>query len=41
MRLLLCRANLGQTGKFVRESSRRIVDAAIVIVDQGVLKWNI
>ena len=41
LRLFLRRANLGQTGKFVRESSRRIVDAAIVIVDQGVLKWNV
>jgi len=40
LRLFLRRANLGHTGKFVRESSRRIVDAAIVIVDQGVLKWN-
>jgi len=41
LRLFLRRANLGQTGKFVRESSRRIVDAAIVIVDQGVLKWTV
>lgn len=41
LRLFLRRANLGQAGKFVRESSRRIVDAAIVIVDQGVLKWNV
>ena len=41
LRLFLRRANLGHTGKFVRESSRRIVDAAIVIVDQGVLKWNV
>ena len=41
LRVFLRRANLGQTGKFVRESSRRIVDAAIVMVDQGVLKWNV
>ena len=40
LRLFLRRANLGQSGKFVRESSRRIVGAAIVLVDQGVLKWK-
>lgn len=40
LRLFLRRVNLGKSGKFVRESSRRIVGAAIVIVDQGVLKWK-
>jgi HEPN domain-containing protein len=41
LRLYLRRSGLGRTGTFVRESSRRIVDAAIVIVDLGVLKWNV
>lgn len=36
----LRQAGLGRSGKYVRESSRRIINAAIVIVDQGVLKWN-
>ena len=41
LRLFLWRANLGRKGKFVRESSRRIVNAAIVIVEIGVLKWSV
>ena len=41
LRLFLRRANLGRTGKFVRESSRKIVNAAAVIVEIGVLQWNI
>lgn len=40
LREYLKKANLGRTGKYVRESSRRIVNAAIVIVDQGELHWN-
>jgi len=36
----LRQANLGHRGKFVRESSRRIVNAALVIVKQGELHWN-
>ena len=40
LRLCLRRSNLGRNGKFVRESSRRIVDAAITLVDLGVLRWN-
>jgi len=41
LRLFLRRANLGRKGKFVRESSRRIVNAALVIVEIGALKWNV
>ncbi len=41
LRLFLRRANLGRKGKFVRESSRRIVNAAIVIAEIGVLKWSV
>ena len=41
LRLYLQRAIPGQRGKFVRESSRRIVSAAKVIVDLGVSQWNI
>ena len=41
LRLFLRRANLGRSGKFVRESSRRIVNAAAIIVEIGVLQWNI
>lgn len=40
LREYLKKASLGRTGKYVRESSRRIVNAAIVIVDQGELHWN-
>ena len=40
LRLFLRRAGIGHKGKFVRESSRRIVNAALVIVNQGVLHWN-
>lgn len=40
LRNRLRQANLGRTGKFVRESSRLIVIAAIKIVEQGVLHWN-
>ncbi len=36
----LRQAGLGHKGKFVRESSRRIVSAAIRIVEQGVRHWN-
>ncbi len=41
LRLFLLRANLGRTGKFVRESSRKIVNAAATIVEIGVLQWNV
>ncbi len=41
LRLFLRRANIGHTGKFVRESSRRITNAAAVIVETGVLRWNV
>jgi len=40
LRGYLRQTNLGRTGKFVRESSRLIVNAAIVIVDQGELHWK-
>lgn len=40
LRLFLRRANLGRTGKFVRESSRKITNAATIIVEIGVLRWN-
>ena len=40
LREYLRQANLGRTGKFVRESSRRIVNAALVIVKQGEIHWN-
>lgn len=40
LRLFLRRANLGSTGKFVRESSRKIVNAATLIVEIGAVKWN-
>ena len=40
LRLFLRRAGIGRKGKFVRESSRRIANAALVIVNQGVLHWN-
>ncbi len=40
LREYLKKANLGRTGKYVRESSRRIVNAAVVVVDQGELHWN-
>lgn len=40
LRLFLRRANIGRKGKFVRESSRRITNAATVIVELGVLRWN-
>jgi len=36
----LRQAGLGRTGKFVRESSRRIVNAAITIAEQGDIHWN-
>ena len=41
LRLFLLRANLGRTGKFVRESSRKIVNAVATIVKIGVLQWNV
>ena len=41
LRLFLLRANLGRAGKFVRESSRKIVNAAATIVKIGVLQWNV
>ncbi len=41
LRLFLRRANLGGTGKFVRESSRKIVNAATLVVEIGAVKWNI
>ena len=41
LRLFLRRANIGRTGKFVRESSRRITNAAAVIGEIGVLRWNV
>ena len=41
LRLFLLRANLGRTGRFVRESSRKIVNAAAIIVEIGVLQWNV
>ena len=40
LRLFLRRAGIGRTGKFVRESSRQIVNAAFVIANQGELHWN-
>ncbi len=40
LRDYLHQARLGHKGKFVRESSRRIVSAAIKIVEQGVRHWN-
>ena len=41
LRLFLRRANLGHTGKFVRESGRKIVNAAAIIVEIGVLQWSV
>ena len=41
LRLFLRRAGIGRSGKFVRESSRRITNAAVVIVEIGVLRWNV
>ncbi len=41
LRLFLRRANIGRTGKFVRESSRRITNAAAAVVEIGVLRWNV
>lgn len=40
LRNYLRRAGLGRTGKFVKESSRCIVNATLTIVDKGVLKWR-
>ena len=40
LRRFLYRAGIGRKGKFVRESSRQIVNAASLVVDQGVLHWN-
>ena len=40
LREYLRQANIGRSGKFVRESSRRIVNAALIIVNQGELHWN-
>lgn len=41
LRQFLQRAGLGHSGKFVRESSRKIVNAATVIVEIGDLKWSV
>ena len=40
LRLFLRRAGIGDRGKFVRESSRRIVNAAFIVANQGELHWN-
>lgn len=40
LRLFLRRARIGRTGKFVRESSRRIVEDAAIIVEIGVKEWK-
>lgn len=40
LREYLRRAGLNGKGKFVKESSRRIVNAALMLVDQGALRWN-
>ena len=40
LRLFLRRARIGSTGKFVRESSRRIVEDAGIVVEMGVKKWK-
>ena len=39
-RLFLRRARIGRSGKFVRESSRKIAEDAAVIVEIGVRKWK-
>lgn len=36
----LRQGGFGRKGKFIKESSRRIVNAALILVNQEVLRWN-